>query len=324
MEDIIINFIYNGETIKIHSKRNESMENILQRLYAKLDNNEKEFVFLYNGKNIDENFKISELNEYINEFTILVYDNDTTIINNKKFCKSIICPECGEDCIINIKDYKINLNQCDNGHNSNIILLSELDNIQKSEEAKINCNSCQKNISKTFDKIFYKCCKCQINLCPMCKAKHNQEHIILDFNSKNYKCNLHGERYILYCKNCHKNLCDICELEHDKNHNIISHKEILSNKDYKQNLNDLKIKINELNSFCEELINKIKIIINNYEAYYELCFQFINNYDKKNRNYQTLINLNNIFDNNLQFQKDIKNILEENNFINKIKKFKNI
>ena len=324
MEESYINFIYNENPIKILAYKNECMKDIFKKFYAKISTNKTNYIFLYNGLNINENLKLEELTRTEKKITILVYDNDSTNLNDKKLTKSIICPECGEDCLINMENYKINLSKCDNGHNKQNILLNEIKDIQKSFEEKINCNDCKKNISQTFNKTFYKCCECKINLCPLCKTNHKKEHIILDFDIKNYRCNIHGERYILYCKNCEKNLCDICELNHDKDHNIITHKEILIDQDYKQNLKKLKAKINDLKSLFEEYNKKMKLIINNIEEYYNLCFDFINNYDKRNRNYQTLKNLDKIYDINLQFQNDINNIIEDKNFLNQVNSLKNI
>ena len=63
--------------------------------------------------------------------------------------------------------------------------------------------------------IFYKCYNCNINLCPLCKSNHvkkyDKTHIVKDYDLKNYFCNEHDERFILYCKDCNKHICDICD-----------------------------------------------------------------------------------------------------------------
>ena len=75
---------------------------------------------------------------------------------------------------------------------------------------------------------------------PICKSKHAKSHIIIDYDSKNYTCFIHGERYTSYCQDCNKNICDICELEHNKKHKFIYHREISPNPEIKNNLDKLK------------------------------------------------------------------------------------
>ena len=49
----------------------------------------------------------------------------------------IICPECGEICLINIKDYIILLNKCINKHNIEDISLAEYNDLQKNNQSMI-------------------------------------------------------------------------------------------------------------------------------------------------------------------------------------------
>ena len=68
---------------------------------------------------------------------ILVYDNITTIEKEKIIkSKDIICPKCGELCLIDLNDYNIVLNNCKNQH-ENKITLNEFDNTQNINENKI-------------------------------------------------------------------------------------------------------------------------------------------------------------------------------------------
>ena len=56
--------------------------------------------------------------------------------NEDNLQSEIICPECKENCIINIKDYKINLFGCKNGHNINNILFQNYESTQVPTEKK--------------------------------------------------------------------------------------------------------------------------------------------------------------------------------------------
>ena len=101
-------------------------------------------ILIINGNIIDKNnIKLEEINNKDNIINILVYDiNNNNERKIEREYKDIICPYCGENCIIEIKDYKINLNKCDNKHNINNILLDEYYNTQVKDEIK--CNNCNK------------------------------------------------------------------------------------------------------------------------------------------------------------------------------------
>ena len=133
---------------------------------------------------------------------------------------------------------------------------------------KIKCDNCNRNKLEIYNNQIYKCCKCNINLCPLCKSNHNKEHKIIDYEIKNYICQIYDERYISYCKECEKNICDLCGLEHNNNHHLIYHRDIIMNKDNSNNINELKIKIDKLKNEIEELINKLNKIIKNIDIFF--------------------------------------------------------
>lgn len=68
----------------------------------------------------------------------------------------IICPTCKENCLIEIKDYKISLYGCKNYHRKNNILLSEFKETQKINISDIICNICkERNKGNTHNNDFY-------------------------------------------------------------------------------------------------------------------------------------------------------------------------
>ena len=144
MEDIILNFNYKGQEVKMQCKNNENMNDIFKRYSNKINKNINDIYFINNGNIIDkDNRKLDEINNKDNIINILVYDiNNNNERVNEKGNKDIICPKCGENCIFEIKDYKINLNKCDNKHNINNILLDKFNNTQIIDEIK--CNKCNK------------------------------------------------------------------------------------------------------------------------------------------------------------------------------------
>ena len=211
MEDIILNFDYEGQKIKMQCKKKENLNDIFQRYANKINKDINDIYFINNGNKINNNnIKLEEIKNKENIINILVYDiniNDNNEEIIEKEYKDIICPECGENCLIEIKDYKINLSKCDNKQNIKNILLDEYNNTQKMD--KIKCDNCNRNKLEIYNNQIYKCCKCNINLCPLCKSNHNKEHKIIDYEIKNYICQIHDERYISYCKECEKNICDL-------------------------------------------------------------------------------------------------------------------
>ena len=311
MDEIALDFIYNGSLTKVHCTRNEYMKDIFKKYLSKINKDINDVYFIYNGNKINEELKLEQINNKDNGIKILV--NDINVNNNENKLnqfKDIICPECGDVCLLDIKDYKIMLNKCINKHNIENLLLDEFNDLQKNNYLNILCNNCKKNKSEVFKNKLYKCCNCKINICPLCKSKHNSEHILIDYELKNYLCNVHGERYMFYCNECNINLCDLCELDHNKNHNYFSLNKLISKKE--NNTNELRIKIDKLKKEIKGIINKLNKIIDNLELYYNLNNNIINNYNIKNKNYEILINMNSIYNYNEIVIKDINEIINEN------------
>ena len=179
MNEINLNFIYNANTINVQCKRNEYMKDIFKRYLIKINKDINDVYFICNGNKINGELKLEEINNKDNEIKILVNDINDKITENKDILrqsKDIICPDCGEICLFNIKDYKIILNNCKKKHIRENILLDEYDNLQKINELNILCDICKKNKNEIFKSKLYKCCKCKINICPLCKTKHDKEH----------------------------------------------------------------------------------------------------------------------------------------------------
>ena len=109
---------------------------------------------------------------------------------------------------------------------------------------------------------------CCINLCPLCKLSHeknNKNHMILDFDLKNYFCKEHQERYIYYCEKCKEDFCDACNY-----HNIHKISFLYEfTKNINNEMNDIRIKLEDLKK--EKANNSINIltqVIDNLEKYY--------------------------------------------------------
>ena len=228
----------------------------------------------------------------------------------------ILCSECKESCLIDIRDYSFNLIGCKNKHNINNVTIENFSNLQKIKKSKKICQKCNKNTDE-----YYKCITCNNNICSRCKLEHDKEHKIIEYEKINYICNEHYETYAKYCKNCNKDLCLQCENAH-KNHKTIYYVDILPKNINNEN-NKLKEYIDKLNNEINEIIKNLKYIMNNLELYYDISSNIINNCNN-NRNYQTLYNINEFIKFNSVIIQDIENIINGNDIDSGNNKYSNL
>ena len=315
-EDSILVFQEEGKKdVEIQCKRSETMYDIFNRYTSKTEEDIDSLFFLINGNKVDNNVKLEEINKTDNKINVLVYnidEDDDSNINEStaKLSKEVICPICGENCLINFEDYMLNLNKCDNKHCKNRILLNKYKNTQMIYESKIKCKKCENTKSNTHKNMFYKCFTCNIDLCPLCKRQHNKDHIIVNYDEKNYYCHIHGQRYSSYCEDCEKNVCSNCDINHNKDHNYIYYREIIKNRK-KDNSNELKTIIDKFKNEIEDYINKFKKILSNLDIYLNINNN-INNNNYEHKNYQILINMNKIIEYNENVINDLNQIISEN------------
>ena len=283
-----ITFIFHGEHIKSLCQKDESMANIVKRSLLKSELELTNYYMLYSGNKIQENLTFNDLaneeDNKANKMQILVYSNDENNEDKKlEKSKDIICPECGEKSIINIKDYKIYFDECKNGHKLNDITLDEFECLQIIDLSKIKCHNCTHNKSTSFQNYFYKCLTCNQNFCPLCENIHNREHDdIIEYDKIGYICNFHNIIYTSFCKECKDNLCMFCESEHKDKENIIYYRDNLPKIDLMSNqIKDLKIGIDKLKEKFKEIKAILDKIIEKMEIYYNINENIMKSYKKK-------------------------------------------
>jgi len=202
-----IDFLYNGIITTIQCNINDKFKDIINNYILKTGNNLNKVYYLYSGQKID-NYELTfndisnDIDKKRKKMNIQII-NDVNINDNNINIKSkqIICPECGEDIRIKFNEFKINLYECKNRHNINDILLDEFESTQYIDESKIICDECKRNNkNKSYNKIFYRCNKCKMNICPICKSKHNKEHNIINYDEKNYICEMHIHLIAIHVK----------------------------------------------------------------------------------------------------------------------------
>lgn len=257
-------------------------------------------------------------------------------INNKAqaktFPKTILCPECdGEkNCIIDICDYKITLNGCDNNHNPEKILLENyLEKAKNVDDSKIKCEdeNCEKIKSESYNKTFYRCLNCKKNICPLHKNSHN-EHTFINYDLKNYLCDKHNSNVACYCKQCHKNLCVLCSYEDDEAHELINLVELYRKNKVINNLDILRKAIDDSKNiansndvkFDDSQKAKFEKTVNNLDIYYKISENILNYFDLKKTNYQNIISRINVYKGNITIIEDLDKIIKETKVEDKIKK----
>ena len=126
MVEVIFN--YEGINTVIQCNREDKMKDIIKRFLIKIGKNENDnnLLYLYDAKIVNNELTIiqiaNELDKKRKKMNIIVKSNDDNNEEIKKIIsQDIICPECGENILINIKDFKINLYGCKNNHKINNI-----------------------------------------------------------------------------------------------------------------------------------------------------------------------------------------------------------
>ena len=327
-EELKVNFQYRGNKIIIQCRGYEKMKDIAGRFKTKIGLKSNDLIFLCHGTNLNLentfNEEIKDEDKKNNQINVVVENNDDSLDDNKETIKAqnIICPICKENCRMCIINYKIILFECKNGHKTNNILLEEFDNKQQISEYLITCDGCDnENKGSSYNHKFYQCLTCKKKLGALCKEKHKKEdHKIIDYDQKDYMCEIHNDNFYSYCQDCSLNICMNCYSEH-KDHNIIEY-EIIKPEIEKLNeeLVELRKKIDTINQFMDEVNKKFEIVKKKMEIFYQINYDILNNknffQDKKNKNYQLLKNINGI-SKNIELS-NIDKIINEKKTSNKI------
>ena len=322
-----VDFKYNGFDTIIQCNENDKMKDIFEKFCNKSQIDKSKIYFTYDGKSgydfneeLTFNKASNSLDKQRKKMIILVNKiNEINQKNNESIIKSkeIICPECRENTKINIKNYKISLYDCKNGHQIDNLSLDEFEESQKIDLSKIICDKCkEKNKNNVFNKEFYKCFTCNMNLCPLCKSIHDKSHNIINHEQINYICAKHNDMYTNYCKKCKINICMQCNDEHLNHENIFLGNIISNKKDMLNKIYELKENIDIFKNNIDNIINMLNDVKNRIDRLYKIKEDLINNYEIKNRNYELLFNLKMMNDNN-DILKDLNKINNEYNIINK-------
>ena len=320
-----IEFIWNGNKTIIQTTENEKISEVVKKFFTKAGQNLENISFLYGGKQLNLESTFSEAATSIDKeekkMAVLVIgdeDEETEDVSNLQKSKIIICPECKENARIKIDNYKITLYDCKNKHKKDNILFNDFESTQFIDESKILCDKCKEtNKGSTFQNKFFICNTCKINLCPICNNSHINEHETIDYEQKYFTCNTHNEKYNSYCSKCKADICVICEKDHI-GHDLISYGSIIQDKkELKEKLNNFWNKINDFKNEIKETITILNNLMENFDVYYNIYDNMINNYEIKNRNFSCLQNIKDINDDNKIIIDRINKILNNKSIKNK-------
>ena len=320
LNDIEVEFIFKGAQTVIQSKANYSLKNICQNFKNKQHIQNEDLTFVYSGNILNDALTFTQcantMDRSRKKMTILVNKNDDNNQNNTNpviiQSKEIICPKCFENSKIRINNYKIKLSDCKNNHISNNIYVKDFEDTQKIDLSKIICEKCKQNKGQIFQYQFYICTACKANLCPTCKVSHEHKNNIIDYEQKNYLCQIHYDNFNSFCKNCKSNICTLCENNH-LNHEKIGFGPILPNIDnLKNKMNELKKLIDNFKLVIQEINKAFNNVEVNLEKYYNIYNNIIEKADLRKRNYELIYNLNMINKDSEIFE-DLKYIVDKNN-----------
>lgn len=355
MSEGTVIFTYNGKQTLIQCYTNEKFSKICESFINKIQlDKSKIYYYLYNGNILNKELSFeSQINledKKENKMNIIVIDEFKYDKKNNNIIESeeIICPECKENILISIKDYRISMHNCNNcknnhkfentfnffpkmentanffpilGNTANLppkrenLSIKEFNNTQKIDISKIICDICKiNNKSNVYNNEIFKCITCGHIICPLCRSKHDNKHIIVKYEERNIKCKKHNEKYVKYCKKCNENICMECIEEHNE-HEGINYTDLI----IKSNNTELKEHIDKLIENIDEIIYKLEDVKENMKIYYNKSNIIINN--KRKRNYEMLENIKEFNNNNNIIIKDIKEIINAKTITNK---FKNI
>ena len=129
-------FTYNGKQTVILCNTDEKLSIICERFITKAELDiSKKYYYIYNGDIMKKELKFEEqANEEDKiecKMNIIVDEKKEERRNeNIKESEEIICPECKEDILIKIEEYRIKMYKCKNNHNIENISIKEFNNSQ--------------------------------------------------------------------------------------------------------------------------------------------------------------------------------------------------
>ena len=300
-------FRFNSQDIIHNYQQGEQISSILQSFCHNFGIKRDNFAFLCNGMILNDQSTIQSLTpNNNNQIIILVTDIGTSPPTKPvmRQSESIICPICKESIVLSVRDFKVSLFKCKNGHRMDNIPLRKFKETQNIDISKILCSECKSSKANIYENKMHFCVKCKKNLCPLCKRTHDENHKIVKYENKFFICEKDFGKFNNYCSTCDKAFCSFCENEHDK-HNKMSFGTIMGNiREISKIQEGLKHDVDKLKNIIKVIPNIITSIFNkvseNLDAYFDINETIINTIKKEHMNYEQITSLNQININEIQ------------------------
>ena len=150
-----------------------------------------------------------------------------------------------------------------------------------------------------------------------CKNNHKNICTLLQlYENKKTKTNVNNIKYDAYCLNCNEDICTHCENKH-KDHKKEFYFE--NSKILKKQLNELNKKKKEFDALIKELKKEIEEKLNDIQKSFEIYLDIKNNFESLTKE-----KLDNQINFNMNFNKDLENIINISKEKNIIKTFEAI
>lgn len=310
-------FRFNSQDIIHNYQQGEQISSILQSFCHNFGIKRDNFAFLCNGMILNDQSTIQSLTpNNNNQIIILVTDIGTSPPTKPvmRQSESIICPICKESIVLSVRDFKVSLFKCKNGHRMDNIPLRKFKETQNIDISKILCSECKCSKANIYENKMHFCVKCKKNLCPLCKRTHDKDHKIVKYENKFFICEKDFGKFNNYCSTCDKAICSFCENEHDKHHKMtfgtIMGKNIKNIDDLQKNL---KQDVNKLKSIFKVITSVFNKISENLDAYFDINETIINTIINEHMNYEQMTSLNEININ--EIQKFLMDFINSNDII---------
>ena len=144
-----VEFVLNSVPTIIQCSEDETMMSICQKFAKMIQKNISDIFFLYNGGPIDlqatfkdQASKADKENQRMKIIAQTLSDSDSPTEKVLSKSKDIVCPQCGELCFFHLRDHKISLVGCKQGHKEENISLADIEQTQMIDESTIVCQSC--------------------------------------------------------------------------------------------------------------------------------------------------------------------------------------
>ena len=168
-----VEFVLNSVPTIIQCTQDETIMSICQKFATKVQKNVSDIFFLYKVGislftkgvigpiDLQATFseQASKADKENNHMKILAQALTDTMAPTEKILsksKDIVCPECGELCFLHLRDHKVSLVGCKQGHKEENISLKDFEKTQMIDESTIVCQVCLSvDKSKAYNNQFF-------------------------------------------------------------------------------------------------------------------------------------------------------------------------